>query len=315
MDRSTYFEEAQPCPAPSDDRSLGFTFARKADGRYAVTAIEQWAQKLLVADVHSPPGVEERGSGSGEHQNGICPPGDVRSARNMVTVGDIMTSIDGKPCGNREPDDLVAASEQARVEERPLRVGFDTGDGVERLVTVAWRRAPIVINEATKPPLDAKSARARVVVIGAGVAGMAAARDLAQMGLHVTILEARARTGGRVHTAVLDGDATAPPAYIDLGASFIHGCSEDVNPVYGLVVKHRAHIDQTNGGYSIAWAQTAAWYHSGNVIPPSVVNKSFNVLWQIMYNLRQQVKDRIINTVNPGRVAFLICHARHAMRN
>ncbi len=57
----------------------------------------------------------------------------------------------------------------------------------------------------------------RVVVIGAGAAGLAAARDLSETGHDVTVVEARDRIGGRVHTRTLGG------APVDLGASWIHG--------------------------------------------------------------------------------------------
>ena len=42
------------------------------------------------------------------------------------------------------------------------------------------------------------------VVIGAGVAGLAAARHLVQAGVQVTVLEKAAYAGGRVHTEVVD---------------------------------------------------------------------------------------------------------------
>lgn len=45
--------------------------------------------------------------------------------------------------------------------------------------------------------------RRRVVVIGAGAAGLAAARQLHNLGHEVIVLEARERTGGRVHTVQL----------------------------------------------------------------------------------------------------------------
>src|SRR4029453_17546580 len=57
------------------------------------------------------------------------------------------------------------------------------------------------------------------VVIGAGAAGLAAARDLSQSGRRVAVLEARDRWGGRVFTQ----RSPAWPVPVELGAEFIHG--------------------------------------------------------------------------------------------
>ncbi|HEX2100667.1 MAG TPA: NAD(P)/FAD-dependent oxidoreductase [Candidatus Synoicihabitans sp.] len=65
-------------------------------------------------------------------------------------------------------------------------------------------------------------ARTDVVVIGAGVAGLAATRVLVEAGLRVVVLEARDRIGGRVLTHYPPGEA----APIELGAEFVHGGSE-----------------------------------------------------------------------------------------
>ncbi|WP_181768873.1 FAD-dependent oxidoreductase, partial [Streptomyces albidus (ex Kaewkla and Franco 2022)] len=46
---------------------------------------------------------------------------------------------------------------------------------------------------------------ADVVVIGAGLAGLATAHHLVAAGLHVTLLEAASRTGGRMATESVDG--------------------------------------------------------------------------------------------------------------
>jgi len=54
--------------------------------------------------------------------------------------------------------------------------------------------------------------RQRVIVIGAGAAGLSAARQLQNKGFRVLVLEARDRIGGRVNTTTCLGGA------IDLGA-------------------------------------------------------------------------------------------------
>jgi monoamine oxidase len=58
-----------------------------------------------------------------------------------------------------------------------------------------------------------------VVIIGAGVSGLAAASELRKSGLSILILEARDHVGGRAHTRH-EPDLSAP---IELGAEFIHG--------------------------------------------------------------------------------------------
>ena len=57
------------------------------------------------------------------------------------------------------------------------------------------------------------------IIIGAGAAGLAAARDLARVGREVIVLEARDRIGGRVFTHKPPGT----PVPIELGAEFVHG--------------------------------------------------------------------------------------------
>jgi polyamine oxidase len=56
----------------------------------------------------------------------------------------------------------------------------------------------------------------RVVVVGAGIAGLTVAKALAHAGVECVVVEARDRIGGRLHTVDLAGSP------VDLGGSWIH---------------------------------------------------------------------------------------------
>ena len=73
--------------------------------------------------------------------------------------------------------------------------------------------------------LDRVNART-AIVIGAGIAGAAAARDLRAAGLAVTVIEARDRVGGRIWST----DEWGVP--VELGAAWIHGTRG--NPIVPL---------------------------------------------------------------------------------
>ena len=57
----------------------------------------------------------------------------------------------------------------------------------------------------------------RVIVVGAGMSGLTAARALQDQGYEVIVLEARDRLGGRTWTEDVGG------ATLDLGGAWIHG--------------------------------------------------------------------------------------------
>ena len=62
----------------------------------------------------------------------------------------------------------------------------------------------------------------RITVIGAGIAGITAARQLVDDGFNVVVIEARDRIGGRIDT--VSGDWPFP---IERGPSFVHRTSVD----------------------------------------------------------------------------------------
>jgi hypothetical protein len=96
--------------------------------------------------------------------------------------------------------------------------------GSSLLTAAAWSSGCSASESPTEPSPGPDAAVATeglpVVVVGAGMAGLSAARALHDAGRRVIVLEARARLGGRTHTADLGG------AQVDVGAAWIHGLEE-----------------------------------------------------------------------------------------
>ena len=78
-----------------------------------------------------------------------------------------------------------------------------------------------------------QSGKKRIVVVGAGLAGLAAARNLREHGHDVVIIEARDRIGGRIWTSKKWSDIP-----LDLGATWIHGVQG--NPITELADEIKA---------------------------------------------------------------------------
>src|SRR5262245_529202 len=76
-----------------------------------------------------------------------------------------------------------------------------------------------------------------VLIVGAGAAGLAAARDLSESNLQVTVIEARHRIGGRIFTV----HDTTVPLPVELGAEFVHG---EVEEIFDIVRAAHLVVDQ-----------------------------------------------------------------------
>ena len=100
-----------------------------------------------------------------------------------------------------------------------------------------------------KTPTNESSSSKSILVIGAGMAGITAARYLQDKGHRVTVLEGRDRIGGRIHTKQFGNTS------IDLGAAWIHGDSPN-NPLIALAKRYRLSTSPTN------WDET--WFYEPN---------------------------------------------------
>ena len=88
--------------------------------------------------------------------------------------------------------------------------------------------------------MDKRSAfDADVIVLGAGMAGLAAARVLAERGRRVLVLEARDRVGGRLLSRTVEGGQV-----VELGAEFVHGRPPEL---WSLIEEAGVHAAEREG--------------------------------------------------------------------
>src|SRR5580658_2762735 len=109
-----------------------------------------------------------------------------------------------------------------------------------------------------------------VLVLGAGVAGLAAARSLAQAGRKVVILEAARRIGGRIYTDHVSGRETGPLA-VELGAEFVHGLPETT---WSLLREARLETQELYGSH--------LWFEQGRLTSGSDVAQDIGAVLEQM---------------------------------
>ncbi len=128
---------------------------------------------------------------------------------------------------------------------------------------------------------------ARVIVIGAGVSGLCAARELTRREFDVVVLEGRGRIGGRLSTNRTLG------APMDLGANWIEGSQG--NPIAELARDFRIQTVVDEG--EEAWFA----YRNGNRISDAAIER-FERLWENIYEGVQRKGGRLDSDASLGEM-------------
>ncbi|KAI4305984.1 hypothetical protein L6164_029304 [Bauhinia variegata] len=130
-----------------------------------------------------------------------------------------------------------------------------------------------------------------VIVIGGGMAGIAAARALQDASFQVVILESRKRLGGRIHTDYSFGFP------VDLGASWLHGVCKE-NPLAPVIGKLGLPLYRTSWDNSVLYDHDLESYAlfdtDGNQVPQELVTKvgeQFEIVLKEANKVRQEFSE------------------------
>lgn len=126
-----------------------------------------------------------------------------------------------------------------------------------------------------------EGAKLGIIVVGAGIAGLAAAQALRKLGHAVTIIEARDRIGGRIWT-----DAEG----VDLGAHWIHGT--EGNPLTELVERLEIPFSYVGGdsSYTGGFDSLTLFGPEGVVTTPTAKSRTLALADQVLHELEQRAE-------------------------
>ena len=140
------------------------------------------------------------------------------------------------------------------------------------------------IYKRVAPPAPAGPTKGKVMVIGAGIAGLTAAQQLKSFGMEVVVVEARDRVGGRIATF------RKGPYIADLGAMVVTGLGG--NPITVL-------SKQVNMELSKISQKCPLYESNGNTVPKDkdeMVEREFNRLLEATSYLSHQLDFNYCNS-------------------
>ena len=123
-----------------------------------------------------------------------------------------------------------------------------------------------------------------VIVVGAGVSGVTAARLLSKAGKRVVVLEARDRVGGRLHSVRADGRTT------DMGGSWIHGTTDSAVAAATEAFGMRA-VEFTVGSYQPDSRPIAYYGPDGSRLSAAAAQRFADDIRAVDESLLQAVAD------------------------
>ena len=130
-----------------------------------------------------------------------------------------------------------------------------------------------------------------MIIIGAGMSGIAAASTLKKKGVSVIVLEARDRIGGRTYS--VPSTAAGKSFFADLGASWIHGITG--NPLNALA--KAANVAVQSKVYDYENSQT--YYDNGKEVSDATEDK-FADLWDTFEDYLDDARDENEDGEDPG---------------
>ncbi|KAL8027515.1 hypothetical protein ABFX02_14G099700 [Erythranthe guttata] len=142
---------------------------------------------------------------------------------------------------------------------------------------------------AVKTKFSGETPKGSVIVIGAGLSGLVAARQLIFLGFRVVVLEGRSRPGGRVRTKKMSGSGGSVVGAADLGGSVLTGING--NPLGVLARQLEFPLHKVRDICPL-------YLPNGRTVDSDVDSKvevSFNKLLDRVCKLRQGIMDEIKN--------------------